>query len=402
MKNSKKGFTLVELLVVIAIVAILATVAVIGYTSFTKKADISNDTVIAKELTTLIQATDINDPVENFDDVMSVLYANGFYLANLNTKTEGCFFVWDSANNQILLVDGKDNFNVIFPESGYSEKGAAWHLICSDRDLLDGLDVADISVQYAVVSSDSLNELIAAGQDKIYVDEGFVIAEGSGIDFTGKDNVTLVLGESSLSTNGTINGAPIHVENSTLTVEGGTLNASGIFTNQHGTFNCAIGYDAGATLNVKDVNFIGITGINGTMNRDGEVTLVVENSTFNVTSVGIALSTDSYNVGYYSTAVVNNCTINADRYALFVSQKGTITVNGGTYKSAIALYCQDAGSKIVVNGGSFDGAISVTGGAALEINAGTFVNTGLTKDAFLTYVANGATVVFEGETITKE
>ena len=38
MKNTKKGFTLVELLVVIAIVAILATVAIIGYTSFTKKA----------------------------------------------------------------------------------------------------------------------------------------------------------------------------------------------------------------------------------------------------------------------------------------------------------------------------------------------------------------------------
>ena len=389
MKNSKKGFTLVELLVVIAIVAILATVAVIGYTSFTKKADISNDTVIAKELTTLIQATDINDPVENFDDVMSVLYANGFYLANLNTKTEGCFFVWDSANNQILLVDGKDNFNVIFPESGYSEKGAAWHLICSDRDLLDGLDVTGISVQYAVVSSDSLNELIAAGQDKIYVDEGFVIAEGSGIDFTGKDNVTLVLGESSLSTNGTINGAPIHVENSTLTVEGGTLNASGNFTNEYGTFSCAIGYDGGAKLNVTDVNFIGITGINGAMNRDGEVTLVVENSTFNVTSGGVIMSTGTST----STATINNCTINANRYALFVSQTGTMTVNGGTYKGGTAvLYCQDAGSKIVVNGGSFDGAITITNGAALEINAGTFVNTGLTLEQFSAFVTDGKTV----------
>ena len=391
MKNSKKGFTLVELLVVIAILAILATVAVVGYTSFTRKAEISNDSVIAKELTTLIQATDINDPVEEFDDVMDVLYANGFYLANLNTKTDGCFFVWESKNNQILLVDAKNGFEVLFPES-YEPKGATWHLICSDKDLIAGLDVADISIHYAVVSSESLNELIAAGTGKIYVDEGFDIAEGSAIDFTGKDNVTLVLGESSLSTNGTINGAPIHVENSTLTVEGGTLNASGTFTNEHGTFACAIGYDAGAKLNVKDVNFIGITGINGTMNRDGEVTLVVENSTFNVTSVGIALATDSHNIGYYSTAVVNNCTINAGSYALFVSQKGTMTVNGGTYKSGTALYCQDAGSKIVVNGGSFDGAISVTGGATLEINAGTFVNTGLTLEQFSAYVTAGKTV----------
>lgn len=37
-KNTKKGFTLVELLVVIAILAILASVAVVGYTAFVDKA----------------------------------------------------------------------------------------------------------------------------------------------------------------------------------------------------------------------------------------------------------------------------------------------------------------------------------------------------------------------------
>ena len=37
-KNTQKGFTLVELLVVIAILAILASVAVVGYTSFIDRA----------------------------------------------------------------------------------------------------------------------------------------------------------------------------------------------------------------------------------------------------------------------------------------------------------------------------------------------------------------------------
>lgn len=37
--NTRKGFTLVELLVVIAILAILATVSVVGYTSFINSAD---------------------------------------------------------------------------------------------------------------------------------------------------------------------------------------------------------------------------------------------------------------------------------------------------------------------------------------------------------------------------
>ena len=41
-KQIKKGFTLVELLVVIAILAVLATVSVVGYTSFITKANNSN------------------------------------------------------------------------------------------------------------------------------------------------------------------------------------------------------------------------------------------------------------------------------------------------------------------------------------------------------------------------
>ncbi len=38
--NTRKGFTLVELLVVIAILAILATVSVVGYTAFIENADV--------------------------------------------------------------------------------------------------------------------------------------------------------------------------------------------------------------------------------------------------------------------------------------------------------------------------------------------------------------------------
>lgn len=46
--NTKKGFTLVELLVVIAILAILATVSVVGYTSFINRA---NNSAAQQELT---------------------------------------------------------------------------------------------------------------------------------------------------------------------------------------------------------------------------------------------------------------------------------------------------------------------------------------------------------------
>ncbi|MBQ9978163.1 MAG: type II secretion system protein [Clostridia bacterium] len=65
MRNNKnKGFTLVELLVVIAILAILATVSVVGYTSFIESATVSNDENIAAQLNNFLVAmkADSNGP----------------------------------------------------------------------------------------------------------------------------------------------------------------------------------------------------------------------------------------------------------------------------------------------------------------------------------------------------
>ena len=56
MKNTRKGFTLVELLVVIAILAILATVSVVGYTSFINRANDSNAATELHQIQSYINA----------------------------------------------------------------------------------------------------------------------------------------------------------------------------------------------------------------------------------------------------------------------------------------------------------------------------------------------------------
>ena len=54
--NTRKGFTLVELLVVIAILAILATVSVVGYTSFIGTADKQAAETQAEQIKTTIDS----------------------------------------------------------------------------------------------------------------------------------------------------------------------------------------------------------------------------------------------------------------------------------------------------------------------------------------------------------
>ena len=64
-KNTKKGFTLVELLVVIAILAILASVAVVGYTSFINKA---NNSACEQEIAQVKTQVTSNDIVGDYSE----------------------------------------------------------------------------------------------------------------------------------------------------------------------------------------------------------------------------------------------------------------------------------------------------------------------------------------------
>ena len=52
-RNNNKGFTIVELVIVIAVIAILAAVLIPTFAGILHKADVSNDTQLVKNLTLL-------------------------------------------------------------------------------------------------------------------------------------------------------------------------------------------------------------------------------------------------------------------------------------------------------------------------------------------------------------
>ena len=90
-----KGFTLVELLVVIAILAILATVSVVGYTSFIERA---NDSVATTEL------HQIQSTINSYK-----IAGQKYVIATLTTGTGTSavvteFYVELDTNNQVKVV----------------------------------------------------------------------------------------------------------------------------------------------------------------------------------------------------------------------------------------------------------------------------------------------------------
>ena len=60
-KTNKKGFTIVELVIVIAVVAILAAVLIPTFVSVVNKANVSNDTALVKNINITLAAEEITD-----------------------------------------------------------------------------------------------------------------------------------------------------------------------------------------------------------------------------------------------------------------------------------------------------------------------------------------------------
>ena len=193
----------------------------------------------------------------------------------------------------------------------------------------------------------------------IIVSESLPITKDTVLDLNGKN----------IGTSGSTKGCPIYLKGGKLTVKNGTLDLDGSETNVHGTFATAIGYDAQTELVVENVTFTGETAINGTFATNGPLTITVSNSTINTTNVGIAVAGESTE----AIATINNCNINAGKYAIFASQGAKITINGGTYKSAEnVITSMYDGSVVTVNGGYFEGNLLITSQGALVIKGGTF------------------------------
>lgn len=112
--NKKKGFTLVELLVVIAILAILATVSVVGYTSFIERANVAVDEDLASQLNHFLAAYQVknNEKItpHNIRKITAEILELGG-LDKLEPVSDGRNFYYDFANNQYVVMEDEKASN---------------------------------------------------------------------------------------------------------------------------------------------------------------------------------------------------------------------------------------------------------------------------------------------------
>jgi len=105
MKNRKKsGFTIVELIIVIAVIGVLAAILIPAFQGMIKKAHMADDKAMAKNFNTALVAAQISEEIfpKSMAEVVAVLESAGYRGEQLKAKATGCSFIWDSQTNQIM------------------------------------------------------------------------------------------------------------------------------------------------------------------------------------------------------------------------------------------------------------------------------------------------------------
>ncbi len=135
-KKTKKGFTIVELVIVIAVIAILAAVLIPTFASVIKKANLSNDQQAVANMNKVAVYENILTAFKNPSDVITALYANGWNQGKFSTYSSNHHYAYSMTNNRFYLLD--DNDAVIYPESVNKEE--LWGFYANSRaDRIDGV-----------------------------------------------------------------------------------------------------------------------------------------------------------------------------------------------------------------------------------------------------------------------
>ncbi len=162
-------------------------------------------------------------------------------------------------------------------------------------------------------------------------------------------------------------------------------------------FGCSVKAFPGAVINLNNINSTSTYG--GSMEACGGV-ININGGTYTQTGKYDHNSCFGAVSNRTGTLNVHNMTANSENYGFYIySSGGTINIYDGQFKADTVLKADldlnsypTAEGNINIYGGSFDGKIVISDKAAMNIIAGTFMNTGLTLEQFEAYVDAGSTV----------
>ena len=138
MRNTnKKGFTIVELVIVVAVIAILAAVLIPTFSGIINKANRSADQQAVHQMNTHLAVATAIGEVNSILDVYEVFADSGLTIKNYASLANNTQFYYDKQYNEILYVDTTTN-TVIYPEHriGDSQGNHDWYSLSMEIETM--------------------------------------------------------------------------------------------------------------------------------------------------------------------------------------------------------------------------------------------------------------------------
>ena len=370
--SRKKGFTLVELVIVIAVVAILAAVLIPTFSNLVKKANLSADQQAERQMNTLMASEFAVEKPEDLREVIDMLDENGYNVDALIPLSKGYFFAWNKDENKIELVLESELGNKV--------------------NLNEGASFINVDVN----SYKNLKDAIQNGSDITLASD--IVLE-SEIDIDSDHNIVIDLANHKITTKtytdagnikhyyGFNNKGTLTIKNGTIEGRGGVKNYGELIIDSTVTIN-ALDDNGGSCIWNQDTGIVTINGGIFNANNGGyiynsedyqlEPSLILNDGGKVTINGGTFTCTQSGCYGFINSGemIINNCILTGYRGGIACSD-GTVTINGGTYNKT---------------GNTSSSHIVYAGGGNVNISAGSFVCEYIGTNSIKDFCESGGTI----------
>lgn len=164
-KSNKRGFTIVELVIVIAVIAILAAVLIPTFSNVIKKAQTSADIQACRQMNEYLAVNEVLAG-KTITDAIDALEEGGMSAKNYKPLTAGCFYFWDDAANRVVYTSYNSStkeYDVIYPE-GFVKEGQ-WFSLSATLAEVSYSDVLSVSEGTVTLNNPTAEQFASFAND---------------------------------------------------------------------------------------------------------------------------------------------------------------------------------------------------------------------------------------------
>ena len=186
-RTNKKGFTIVELVIVIAVIAILAAVLIPNISRLVKKANESSDIQAVRNMNTFLAAENVTGGVDSILDVYDLFKESGYNVDSYTPLYSGRHFYYDKQYNQILYVDTKSG-KVLYPEEHKNELQADHDWFSLSMEAPE----AKKPSSYDDSTDDTITATVSSSEEYAYVIQEYNKGKAKNLTLTLQKNLDLM------------------------------------------------------------------------------------------------------------------------------------------------------------------------------------------------------------------